>query len=107
MCIGRAANFKSMYEDTLMDNDVAEVVRQLSLITKPCLPIRPARRARNHQCNAQCAMNRESSIIVSLKTASLITIGDCDLAILVNNKNASAMSDNDWWSLDIMAQEKQ
>jgi|TARA_B100001063_G_C16758460_1_gene554525 hypothetical protein len=52
-------------------------------------------------------MNRESSIIVSLKTALLITIGDCDLAILVNNKNASAMSDNDWWSLDIMAQEKQ
>jgi hypothetical protein len=33
----------------------------------------------------------------------LITIGDWDLAILVNNNSASAISDNDWWSLDLMA----
>ncbi|WP_338411431.1 replication endonuclease [Pseudoalteromonas nigrifaciens] len=29
MCIGRAANFKSMYEDTQMGNDYAEVVRRI------------------------------------------------------------------------------
>ena len=29
MCIGRAANFKSMYEDTPMGNDYAEVVRRI------------------------------------------------------------------------------
>lgn len=29
MCIGRAANFKSMYEDTIMGNDYAEVVRRI------------------------------------------------------------------------------
>ncbi|TMP73514.1 replication endonuclease [Pseudoalteromonas sp. S1608] len=33
----------------------------------------------------------------------LIIIGDWDLAILVNNNSASAISDNDWWSLDLMA----
>ena len=33
----------------------------------------------------------------------VITIGDWDLAILVNNGSASAVSDNDWWALDLMA----
>ncbi|MBZ2192024.1 replication endonuclease [Pseudoalteromonas arctica] len=38
MCIGRAANFKSMYEDTQMGNDYAEVVRRIKgIVTNVCI----------------------------------------------------------------------
>jgi len=33
----------------------------------------------------------------------LITIGDWDLVTLVKQGSASAISDNDWWALDLMA----
>ncbi len=33
----------------------------------------------------------------------LVTIGDWDLVTLVKQGSASAMSDNDWWTLDLMA----
>ena len=44
-----------------------------------------------------------TTLIPTRNNNGLITIGDWDLATLVNEGSASAVSDNDWWALDMMA----
>ncbi|MBB1368682.1 replication endonuclease [Pseudoalteromonas sp. SR44-5] len=44
-----------------------------------------------------------TTLIPTRNNRGLITIGDWDLATLVKQGSASAISDNDWWALDMMA----
>ncbi len=43
------------------------------------------------------------SLIATKQDKGLIKIGDWDLALLVNDDQASAVSENDWWEVDLMA----
>jgi hypothetical protein len=47
--------------------------------------------------------NEKGEFSYGAKKPGLIEIGDWDLATLVNEGSASAVSDNDWWALDLMA----
>lgn len=43
------------------------------------------------------------SLINTRNENGLVVIGDWDLALLVNDEQASAVSESDWWSLELMA----